>query len=47
VTIDPKDTGRSTVTVSHEQLPDASAAGSMKANWRSALDALRRNTEAE
>lgn len=47
VTIDPKDTGRSTVTVSHEKLSDATAAESMKAYWRAALDDLRRQAEAK
>ena len=37
----PKDDGRTTVTVTHEQLPDGAAAASMKQLWRDALGRLR------
>jgi uncharacterized protein YndB with AHSA1/START domain len=37
----PKDDGRTTVTVTHEKLPDANAAAAMKEMWRGALVRLR------
>jgi hypothetical protein len=37
----PKGDGRTTVTVTHERLPDADAAAAMKDRWREALDRLK------
>jgi hypothetical protein len=37
----PKDDGRTTVTVTHEKLPDANAAAAMTELWRGALVRLR------
>ncbi len=42
----PKADGRTTVTVTHERLPDADAVATMKERWRSALDRLRAVLEA-
>jgi hypothetical protein len=41
VSVAPKDDGRTTITVGHEQLPDAAAGERMKAHWREWLAALR------
>ncbi len=41
VDLAPKGDGRTTVTVTHERLPDADTAASMKARWREALDRLK------
>lgn len=38
--------GRTTVTVTHERLPDADAVATMKERWREALDRLRTLLEA-
>lgn len=37
----PRPDGRTTVTVTHERLPDADTAAVMKVRWRAALDRLR------
>jgi uncharacterized protein YndB with AHSA1/START domain len=42
----PKGDGRTTVTVTHERLPDAEAVAAMKARWRAALDRLKAVLEA-
>jgi len=41
----PKADGRTTVTVTHERLPDADAAAALKEQWRGALDRLKRLLE--
>ncbi len=41
VSLAPKDDGRTTITVGHEQLPDAEAGERMKARWREWLAALK------
>lgn len=42
----PRDGGRTTLTVTHERLPDADAAAVMKDRWREALDRLKATLEA-
>ena len=42
----PKGDDRTTVTVTHERLPDAEAVAAMKERWREALDRLRTLLEA-
>ena len=37
--------GRTTVTVTHERLPDADAVAAMKDRWRAALDRLKGDFE--
>lgn len=37
----PKGDGRTAITVTHEELPDAGAAAGMKVRWRQALDRLK------
>lgn len=41
VTVGPKDTGRTVVSVQHERLPDADAAARAKAAWRERLGVLK------
>jgi uncharacterized protein YndB with AHSA1/START domain len=41
----PKADGRTTVTVTHERLPDAEAVVAMKERWRAALDRLKARLE--
>jgi hypothetical protein len=43
----PKGDGRTSVTVTHEGLPDADAAAAMKESWRAALDRLKAVLAAE
>ena len=45
LTFTPKGTDRSTVSLSHERLPDATARERMKSYWQERLDALREELE--
>ena len=45
VNVAPRDDRRTTVTISHERLPDAASAGEQKSAWRDRLGALRRVLE--
>ncbi len=47
VTTTPKGTGRTTVALQHERLPDAESADRLKVEWRERLDALKSMLEGD
>lgn len=47
VTVTPKGVARATITVSHERLPDARVAESLKRSWRTWLDTLKSRVKSE